>query len=76
MSSYSTDARFYTEVEDDIGTNLGSGARDKLGTLRSYRRDADYEISTDLPAWKPQQAIALAQEIVRVLSEKFSGGGS
>lgn len=70
---YPTNARFYGEVEADLASQVGAGTMMKLTTLRGYRRDADYEIGSALPDWMPSRAIGVADEIARVVREKFEG---
>jgi len=70
---YPTNARFYGEVAADLGSHVGAGGKDKLGTLRNYRRKADYEIKTAIPDWMPSRTVSLAEEIARVLREKLEG---
>ncbi len=63
--------RFYGAVAEALGNALGSGSRDKLETLRAYRKNADYELTTSLPDWMPQQAHRLSLTLLDLFEEKF-----
>ena len=71
VESYPPTGRFYGLVERDLGSEVGPGAGSKLATLRDYRKDADYDITNALPSWMPGRAVGVAEEILRVLREKF-----
>jgi len=67
---YPQDHTFYELVESDCMNVFGSGIKDKLSTLRFYRKESDYSTEAETNEWRPQQAVNLAREIVRIADEK------
>lgn len=70
-TSYSDSSDFYSEVEDDLRRFGVSGASDKLTTLRHYRKQADYDLDSDLEDWMPEKSVKLARHLMKIVSDKF-----
>jgi hypothetical protein len=68
--SYPRDKGFYGAVESDLQSQL-PGFKDKLGTLRRYRADADYDLETFIPRNKSEHALRVALSYIDELGEKL-----
>ena len=62
---------YYREVEDKLAFRGAPQSRDKLGTLRKMRLDADYDLSIPIPEKKAELAISTAKEVFQHLRDEI-----
>ena len=68
--AYPRDYTYYELIENDLPEIGGEGLRQRLSSLRSYRREADYELAHDIPLRRSEHTIALAIQLVTEIKQK------
>ncbi len=62
---------FYLKVEEELGETIGYRASRKLAQLRSWRLDADYDLSNPANPSLAKGSLYLAYELKALVKEKL-----
>ncbi len=71
LGEFSSTHEFYREVEDALGMRNANRCKDKLGTLRKWRSDADYDINKQTTKMIAKFALHAADDIFRLLPREI-----